>query len=124
MLNKYLKHVTCAQNICKFISHTLLRSDYDVLHRFGWNNCHDEIVVRQTKLVFSGLRLLHELTSRKGEHNTLRIDFESADHTLGFDAYNNFLVDGAQGYTAHLGTRNSSLHLGKKDEIALNALAV
>jgi len=60
----------------------------------------------------TGLRWIHELTARKGQTNLVRLDFESANFTKGFDSFNDFLVDAAPGYRAHIGTRNSSLNLG------------
>ena len=54
-----------------------------------------------------GLKLLHELTQRKGQHNVARIDVVAYDGDTGFDAYNGFLVDGAPDYRAHVGSRNS-----------------
>ena len=59
----------------------------------------------------TGLRLLHELTARRGPTNLVRTDFESAGLTKGFDCFNDFLVDAGPGYMAHVGARNSSLNL-------------
>jgi len=59
----------------------------------------------------TGLRLLHELTARRGKQNLVRMDFESAGLTKGFDCFNDFLVDAGPGYMAHVGARNSSLNL-------------
>jgi len=59
----------------------------------------------------TGLRLLHEMTSRNGRNNVVRLDAQAADGTMLFDAFNSFFIDAAPGYTAHIGTRNSSLNL-------------
>jgi len=60
----------------------------------------------------TGLRLLHELTVRRGKKHLIRLDFESANLTKGFDCFDDFLVDAGPGYMAHVGARNSSLNLG------------
>ena len=60
-------------------------------------HCHSCIV--------SGLRLIHELTARKGQTNILGMAFETADYPHeSVISYNNFLVDAGPGYMAHLGT--------------------
>ena len=68
----------------------------------------------------TGLRLLHEMTSRKGGNNVVRLDAQAADGTNGFDAFNSFFIDAAPGYTAHTGTRKSSLNLREYFSSALN----
>jgi len=60
-------------------------------------------------MCYTGLRLIHEMKSRKVLNNVIRLDAEAADGTKFFKAYNSFSVDLAPGYTAHVGTRNSSL---------------
>jgi len=60
------------------------------------------------------LHLLHEMTSRKGRNNVVRLEAQAADGTMLFDAFNSFTIDGARGYTARVGTRNSSLNLSEK----------
>jgi len=55
-------------------------------------------------LIVTGLRLIHELTARKGHTNLLGMDFEAADSTKVFVSFNDFLVDAGPGYTAYLGT--------------------
>jgi len=51
------------------------------------------------------------MTARKGRNNFVRLDAQAADGTMTFDAFNSFTIDAAPGYTAHIGTRNSSLNL-------------
>jgi len=53
------------------------------------------------------------MTARKGQRNVVRVDAQAADGTKAFDAFNNFSIDDAPGYVAHVGTRNSSLNLGE-----------
>jgi len=59
----------------------------------------------------TGLRLIHEMTTRNSRNNVVRLDAQAADGTNGFDAYNSFFIDAATSYTAHIGSRNSSLNL-------------
>ena len=62
---------------------------------------------------FSGLQLIHELTSRKNTSNSLRFDMTSYNGTHGYDTYAGFGVDRPSGYTTHLGRRTSLLHSKK-----------
>ena len=62
-------------------------------------------------LCCTGLSLIHEMTSRKGRNNVVRLDAQAADGTMLFDTFNAFTIDAAPGYTIHIGARNSSLNL-------------
>ena len=62
-------------------------------------------------ICWTGLRLIHEMTARNGRNNVVRLDAQAGDGTNGLDAFNSFFIDAAPGYTAHIGTRNSSLNL-------------
>ena len=53
------------------------------------------------------------MTARNGRNNVVRLDAQAADGTMLFDAFNSFTIDGVRGYTAHVGTRNSSLNLSE-----------
>jgi len=50
-----------------------------------------------------GLRLIHELTSRKGQTNLILIDSKAANGIKGLDTFNSFPVDAGPGYRIHVG---------------------
>jgi len=84
------------QSIIMYINYTALPTK---VTEYSHNDC------------FTGLRLIHEISARKGQTNVLRVNFESASMTQGFDCSNDFLVDAAPGYIVHVGARNSSHNL-------------
>jgi len=68
----------------------------------------------------TGLRLIHELTARKGQHIVIRLDLEAFDGQTALDSYNAFSVGPLPGYRLHVGTRNSSYNLNDSKLLVCN----